>query len=123
MKTKSDTTSEPLIWLVGIQCRPEDDAKFNAWYDDVHVPMLLKGDCVKKVTRFKLAAETYHVGTTTQVCPNYLTIYEFEDQARFDSWMSSPARDEAGSDKGKTWSENPYEVKWATRYDLIKSWM
>ncbi len=114
--------SEPLIWIVGIQCRTEDEAKFNAWYDDVHVPMLLKGDCIKKVTRFKLADETYQVGTTTQVCPNYLTIYEFANRDRFDSWMTGQGRAEAGDDKAKTWSENPYEVKWATRYDLINAW-
>jgi hypothetical protein len=39
--------------------------QFNTWYDDVHVPVLLKGDCVKKAPRFKLADETYHVGSTT----------------------------------------------------------
>ena len=88
-------SSKPLIWIVGIQCRTEDEVKFNAWYDDVHVPMLLKGDCVKRVTRFKLADETYHVGATTQVCPNYLTIYEFENRERFDSWMTGQARAEA----------------------------
>ena len=114
--------SKPLIWIVGIQCKAEVEAKFNTWYDDVHVPMLLKGGYVKKVTRFKLADETYHVGTTTQACPNYLTIYEFENRDQFDSWMTSPARAEAGDDKTKTWFENPYEVRWATRYDLINSW-
>ena len=111
-----------LIWMVGIQCRTEVEAEFNAWYDDIHVPMLLKGDHVKKVTRFKLADKTYHVGTTTEVCPDYLTIYEFENQDQFDSWMNGQARAEAGEDKEKIWSENPYEVKWATRYDLINSW-
>ena len=114
--------SKPLIWIVGIQCKAEVEAKFNTWYDDVHVPMLLKGGHVKKVTRFKLADETYHVGTTTQACPNYLTIYEFENRDQFDSWMTSPARAEAGDDKTKTWFENPYEVRWATRYDLINAW-
>jgi hypothetical protein len=115
-------SSKSLIWIVGIQCRVEDEAKFNTWYDDIHVPMLLKGGCVKKVTRFKLANETYQVGTTTEVCPNYLTIYEFDHQGQFDAWMNGQARAEAGDDKAKTWAENPYEVKWATRYDLIKTW-
>ena len=114
--------SKPLIWIVGIQCKAEAEAKFNTWYDDVHVPMLLKGDHVKKVTRFKLADKTYDVGTTTQVSPNYLTIYEFESQDQFDSWMTGQARTEAGEDKAKTWSEDPYEVKWATQYDLINTW-
>jgi antibiotic biosynthesis monooxygenase (ABM) superfamily enzyme len=115
-------SKQPVIWVVGIQCRAKDETKFNAWYDDIHVPMLMKGDFVKKVSRFKLADHTYHVGTTTEVCPNYLTIYEFEDQGRLDSWMNSPARAEAGDDKVNTWSENPYEVRWATRYDLVKAW-
>lgn len=115
-------TGKPLIWMVGIQCRSEDEAKFNKWYDDVHVPMLLQGDCVEKVTRFKLADETYQVGGTTEVCPNYLTIYEFASQGQFDSWMSGKARTEAGEDKARTWAENPYEVRWASRYNLIKAW-
>ena len=100
----------------------EDESKFNAWYDDIHVPMLLKGDFVKNVARFKLADKTYHVGTTTQVCPKYLTMYEFDSQEKFESWMNSPARSEAGDDKAKTWGERGYEVKWASRYDFINAW-
>ena len=115
-------SDQAVIWTVGIQCKAEDEAKFNTWYDDVHVPMLLKGDFVKKVSRYKLAAETYHVGVTTQVCPNYLTIYEFENQQKFESWMNSEARAEAGDDKVQTWGDNCYEVKWATRYNLTNSW-
>ena len=26
--------SKPLIWIVGIQCQAEAEAKFNTWYDD-----------------------------------------------------------------------------------------
>lgn len=111
-----------VIWTVGIQCKTEDEAKFNAWYDDVHVPMLLKGDCVKKVTRFKLSDETYHVGTTTQAPPTYLTIYEFENHEKFESWMNSLARMEAGDDKMTTWGENGYEVKLAAKYNFINAW-
>lgn len=114
--------SKAVIWTVGIKCEAEDESKFNTWYDDVHVPMLLKGDFVKKVTRFKVADEAYHVGTTTQVCPTYLTIYEFENQDKFESWMNSPARAEAGDDKVETWGENCYEVQMACKYNLIKSW-
>ncbi len=115
-------TGKPLIWIVGIQCEAEVEAKFNTWYDDIHVPMLLKGGNVKKVTRFKLGDETHDVGTTTQASPNYLTIYEFANQGQFDAWMNSPARAEAGDDKTKTWSENPYELRWAARYVLINAW-
>jgi hypothetical protein len=111
-----------VIWTVGIQCKAEDEAKFNSWYDDIHVPMLLKGNCVKKVTRFKLADEAHHVGVTTQTSPNYLTIYEFESQEKFNSWMNGQARAEAGEDKNKTWGDNVYELKWASQYNLINAW-
>jgi antibiotic biosynthesis monooxygenase (ABM) superfamily enzyme len=115
-------TSKTVIWTVGIQCRAEDEVKFNSWYDDIHVPMLLQGDCVKKVTRFKIADHAYHVGAMTQTCPNYLTIYEFESQEKFDAWMNSPARAEAGDDKVKTWGDNGYELKWASLYQLTNAW-
>lgn len=115
-------SDQAVIWIVGINCPAEDEVKFNTWYDDVHVPMLLKGDFVKKVNRFKLAEETYHVGTTTQPCPTYLTIYEFENKTQFEGWMNSPARIEAGDDKTKTWGEKVYDVQWATRYNLTNAW-
>lgn len=113
---------EAVIWTVGIQCKPEDEIQFNAWYDDIHVPMLLQGDFVSKVTRFKLADETYHVGSVTQAGPQYLTIYEFDSREKFDAWMRSPARTEAGDDKVRTWGDNCYDVHMASRYDLVNAW-
>jgi antibiotic biosynthesis monooxygenase (ABM) superfamily enzyme len=113
---------QSVIWTVGINCSAEDEDKFNVWYDDVHVPMLMQGDCVRKVSRFKLAEETYHVGVSTQPCPTYLTIYEFDSQEKFEDWMKSPSRIEAGEDKTKTWGDKVYDVQWATRYDLTNTW-
>src|SRR5947207_3272062 len=81
-------TSEPLIWIVGIQCRTEDEAKFNTWYDDVHVPMLLKGDCVKKVP------PRLHYGagprSRSQVLPRRARIrLDFPDKNRQGGWKTS----------------------------------
>nr|WP_295774405.1 DUF4286 family protein [Rhodoferax sp.] len=114
--------SATVIWTVGIQCEAVEEAKFNTWYDDIHVPMLLQGNFVKKVTRFKVADTGHNVGTITQSCPNYLTIYEFESQDQFSAWMNSPARAEAGIDKSTTWGDNAYELKWASLYNLINAW-
>ena len=113
-----------VIWVVGTQCRPGvDEDKFNKWYDEIHVPMLLKGNWVKKVTRNKIADKTYHVANTTQECPKYLAIYEFENQEAFESWMTAPERAAAGEDKMATWGEGGgYEVFWATRYDNMQTW-
>lgn len=114
-------TSNPVIWTVGLQCLPEDDAAFNAWYDDAHVPMLLKGGLVAKVTRYQLASQTYDVAPSAMTCPTYQTIYEFDDEASFESWMRGDDRAAAGEDKAKTWSGRPYDVIWAARYDRMNS--
>lgn len=115
-------SSKPVIWTVGLQCRPEDDEKFNQWYDDVHLPMLLKGGHVAKVTRYKLASKSYDVAHGAMSCPKYQTIYEFEDSDKFESWMSGEARAEAGKDKANTWGDGGYEVIWAARYDVTTTW-
>lgn len=111
-----------VIWVVGTQCKPGvDENKFNKWYDEVHIPMMLKH--VKKVTRSKLADKIYHVANETHECPKYLTIYEFENQEALDAWMTSPERTIAGDDKLATWGEGGgYEVFWATQYDNMKTW-
>lgn len=116
--------SNAVLWVVGTQIKPGvDEEKFNKWYDEVHIPMLLKGDYVKRVSRSKLAEKTHHVANETHECPKYLTIYEFENEAAFEGWMTCPERNAAGEDKLETWGpEGGYEVFWATRYDHIEAW-
>ncbi len=111
-------SGQPVIWMVGLQCRREDEDMFNEWYDEVHVPMLLNGGHVAKVSRYKLSSESYEVAENTMQCPTYQTIYEFEDQDRFESWMFGEDRALAGADKSKKWGAR-YEVIWAARYDLM----
>lgn len=113
---------KPVIWTVGLQCRAEDEEKFNRWYDDVHVPMLLKGGHVTKVTRYEVATAGHDVVPGTIKCPKYQTIYEFEDSDKFESWMKGEARAEAGRDKAETWGDRVYEVIWAARYDVTTTW-
>jgi antibiotic biosynthesis monooxygenase (ABM) superfamily enzyme len=114
--------SKPVIWAVGLQCRPEDEDKFNKWYDEVHLPMLLKGNQVARVIRYRLASKTYEVGPTAIECPTYQTIYEFEDQDKFEAWMGGRERAAAGKEKAETWGDQGYEVVWAARYDVMNSW-
>jgi hypothetical protein len=115
-------SGQPVIWTVGLQCRNEDDGAFNRWYDEVHVPMLLNGGHVAKVTRYKLASQTYDVAEGAMKCPPYQTIYEFVDQDKFESWMYGEERAVAGVDKSATWGARGYSVIWAARYDLMNTW-
>ena len=116
--------SKTVIWMVGTQVKPGvDEEKFNKWYDEVHIPMLLVGNYVKRVSRSKLAEKTHHVANETHECPKYLTLYEFKNEDDFEAWMTCPEREAAGKDKLDTWGlEGGYEVFWATRYDAIQEW-
>ncbi len=116
-------TDSPVIWTVGLQCRPEDEDRFNRWYDEVHVPMLLEGGQVARVTRYRLATETYDAAPGAMTCPTYQTIYEFETHDRFDAWMNGEERAAAGKDKAAGRDERPYDVVWAARYDVMSSRM
>ena len=102
--------SNAVLWVVGTQVKPGvDEEKFNKWYDEVHIPMLLKGDHCKRVSRSLLAPKAH--------------IYEFESEEKFEAWMTSPYREDAGRDKLETWGpEGGYEVFWATRYDSVSEW-
>lgn len=112
-------TAPAVIWTVGLQCRPEDEDVFNAWYDEVHVPMLLAGGHVAGVTRYKLASGTHDVAPGSIECPTYQTVYEFADREDFESWMNGKARSAAGEDKTTTWAEHPYDVVWAGSYERM----
>ncbi|MCP5328938.1 MAG: EthD family reductase [Steroidobacteraceae bacterium] len=114
--------SNRVIWTVGLQCRPQDEDKFNKWYDEVHVPMLLKGGHVSKVTRYELADAVYDVAPGAMKCPKYQTVYEFEDQQKFEAWMHGEERMAAGRDKAEAWGDRGYEVIWAARYDVTSTW-
>ena len=71
-----------VINIVATECHSDDDAKFNTWYDEIHIPMLLKFDGMLGVTRYKLSS-----GTTGQA--KYLAIYEFKNKASFDAFQKS----------------------------------
>ena len=68
--------------MVGTNCSPDIEDEFNRWYDEVHVPMLLKFHGISAVTRYQIleANEDY---------PKYLTGYQFESEEAFESYGKS----------------------------------
>lgn len=59
--------------LVLTNCTPGTDAEFNRWYNDVHIPDVLKVPGFTGATRAKVAEATSE-GADHQYC----AIYEFE---------------------------------------------
>ena len=106
---------ERVILLVGLECRPEAEDKFNQWYDE-HIPLMLKFPGVKAATRYKIAkADGKH--------PNYLAIYQFESQQAYGEYANSPEREVALKHVSDSWGDKlPYERRWRVAYRPIKTW-
>ena len=104
-----------VINIVATECHSDDDAKFNKWYDEVHIPMLLKFDGMLGVTRYKLSS-----GTTGQA--KYLAIYEFKNKASFDAFQKSSELAAARDEMGQTWKGRGFDIKWRAQYEPVKTW-
>ncbi len=108
--------TRPIIHVVATQCRPEDEEKFYTWYDEIHIPLLLKFKGLKKATRYKIIYET-------EKYPKYLAIYEFESRKAFEAYETSPELAAASKEEStETWKEGGYEMKWRVQYEPIKTW-
>lgn len=101
--------------LVGINCPPELDAEFNQWYNNVHLPMLMKFPGIKKATR---AVIDKPLGDL----PQYLAIYEFDSREDFEEWLKSPELAAVAKETEATWSEKKYQRKFFVEYKVMKTW-
>lgn len=105
-----------VIFLVGTQCAPELEEKFNTWYNGTHVPMLLESKLLDGVTRYQLAP------ITEGEYPKYIAVYEFKDTRTFEAWYSGPEVQAARNEMKKTWGDKGFEVKSRAVYVPIKTW-
>ena len=105
----------PFLWLVGTRCAPELDAEFNKWYDNTHIPMVMKGGHISKVTRGKLSNEV----ESDQ--PPYMAVYEFKDVAAFKAWLASDALAEARKEMKGTWGGRDMEITSRAAYEPVGS--
>ncbi len=96
--------------------RPGKEAEYHAWYNE-HVEEAFKFKGITKAVRlgcFQLPKGNY--GT----CPQYLTMYEFEDKAAMDAFFKSPMM----NPPDKRVLESPeisFEMYWAGGYEPIKT--
>ncbi len=94
---------KPIAWLVATECPPERDAEFNEWYNNTHVPMVLKAPGVIGATRYKAL-------TPTTAQPTSLAIYEVENEAALKRIQESPEMAAAKADKLAVWGESGFTV-------------
>ena len=104
-----------VINIVASECSPDQEIKFNKWYNEVHIPMLLEVPGLLGVTRYKLAGKV--AGQA-----KYLAVYEFKDQASFEAFEQSPELGAARDEMSQTWKNGGLDIKWRAPYESIKTW-
>jgi uncharacterized protein (TIGR02118 family) len=104
-----------ILNIVATESPPQDDAKFNKWYNEVHIPLLFKYKGLKKVTRYQLMGKGGGQGA------KYLAIYEYDDKDEMDAFPRSPEFKAAIDEMNETWKGVMF-VKWAANYEPIKTW-
>jgi antibiotic biosynthesis monooxygenase (ABM) superfamily enzyme len=101
--------------IVATECPLKNDAKFNKWYDEVHIPMLFKYRGMKKVTRYRMMEDNKDKA-------RYLAIYEFDNIEALEAYLKSPEYAAAIKEMQTTWKGQMFDIKWATKYQPIKTW-
>jgi len=120
----------PVIHMVGMTCSPETEERFNKWYNEKHVPGLMKFKGIKRATRYRLVrtakgapgVNPSPAGAGQEGYPQYLAIYEFEDRAAFERYEKSPEAAAAREDWSSAKEEIAAEMLWRVQYESIKTW-
>jgi hypothetical protein len=103
-----------IINIVGTRCQPADDAKFNKWYNEVHIPMLFKSKEMKAVARYKVVGEAHGQ-------PTYIAIYKFDSVSSFEKFGKGPEMEAARKEMNESWGQK-IEIASRVQYELIKEW-
>lgn len=104
-----------ILNIVATECSAENDARFNKWYNEVHVPMLLKFKDLKKVGRYQLMGESKEQA-------RYLAIYGFETKEALDAFPKSPEFAAAMEEMQGSWKDGETTIKWIATYEPIQTW-
>jgi uncharacterized protein (TIGR02118 family) len=106
--------SQPVIHMVAADSPPQQEEKFNQWYNDVHVPGLLKFKGLRGVTRYKIL---------TRPCdqPQYLAVYQFGNQQDFEAYLKSPERAAAIEEMKLSWPQG-LPTRYSVQYTQLHHW-
>lgn len=107
-------SDKPVINIVATRCQPADVEKFNRWYNEVHIPMLLKFKKLQGVARYQV------IGSASGA-PEYIAIYRFASLKDFEEFGSSPELAEAIKEMQETWGQK-IELTSRVQYELIREW-
>jgi len=101
--------------MVYTECSPELDAKFNRWYNEVHIPLLFKYPGLKRVTRYERLGDNKEQA-------RYLAVYEYDTREDLERFPDSVEFKEATDEMQGTWKDGEFVIKGHAVYEPIKVW-
>ena len=116
---------KPLIYAVMTRRRPDQKEKFDKWYNETHIPLLLKSEHIDGATRYdalKLTDDNKLVPVPEGESPTYLAIYEFKDRKAFEAWNSNAETADARKEIKESWGDDGFEISLRAVYEPIKTW-
>jgi antibiotic biosynthesis monooxygenase (ABM) superfamily enzyme len=102
----------PIINIVSTKCQPKDEEKFNKWYNQVHIPMLLKAPQLHEVVRYKVIEES-------SKSPRYIAVYKFANRKDFEAFEKGPELAAGIKEMQGTWGKK-VEITSVVAHELVK---
>jgi len=126
MQTWKDTPPLSVITIVGTQCPPETEAKFDTWYSEKHIPDLFKFKGLEGVTRYKLAGSSgLAIKSPAEIkvkeYPLNLTFYYFKDIPTADAYDTSPERVSTHDEFVNVLKETGVSGLWRAQYEPLRT--
>ncbi len=108
-------TKARILNMVCSECHAEKDARFNEWYNEVHIPMLMKYSGLKKVTRYR------RMGINKDQA-KYLAVYEYDTRKELEAFRNTEEFKAAMEETQETWKDGGLDIKGNAVYEPIKTW-
>jgi antibiotic biosynthesis monooxygenase (ABM) superfamily enzyme len=104
-----------ILNIIIMECAPGDEAEFNKWYNDSHIPMLLDIGGFQKVTR-------YRIKTNAKEKPRFAAVYEFDNQEALDAFEQNPRLKDAMEDMNQAQQRLSFDLQTVLLCEPIKAW-
>jgi len=106
--------NKPFLNIVTTSCQPKDVEEFNKWYNEVHIPMLLKFKRLKGAARYRVLGDPINK-------PRFMAIYRFDSDKDFETFEKSPEAAAASEERRERWG-NKIELISRVQCELIREW-
>jgi uncharacterized protein (TIGR02118 family) len=101
-----------VVHVVAVDCAPQEEEKLNEWYNNVHIPMLMKFKGLQEVDRYKILTESSDR-------PKYIAVYKFSSRQEFEKFSDSQERQAAIAERKESWPN--LQIQYKVLYELIKT--